>query len=360
MDLAVHASKRHSEAISNNRTHDSSPSTLPALPRSANFLSSHSPSIHSFTTERAIGSLDALARIAGAKVPWSTSLYESDPSQRKEFQKSFPDLSSWSELPSRAEEMAKRYSGESDSKMTAAASKQVLLDVKLASEIYSTRAMEPSPLSMSQNNSSYPIDQPPPSLHFHYFRPRPSPDFANREEEIIVGSGSRKRKLNRPSLELSGARALLSEWQIGSDPTSYNWQNPYINETKKELELEYGENSSQGRKKLNLKNREFEGEEPLNSSQYGFGSKAFPPAFAPRKIDPIREESSPVRLNGDQSPRNLFGFNSQPNFSRPEQVSSQFDSQSQDRRNGGASQVLPGTFGGRIEKKKKKKRISGF
>lgn len=350
----------------------STASMITPLPRTPTFFSPSAPSIHDLAVSDVADVLGPLSDTLEQAAPWSMLPFQARPDTPQFCSLIAPDITTdWTYFSENVERIKTRYQTTGTDKIHAVASaacEQVALDLALASRIYSTRPMLPPPMRSDAVNETLPLDQPLPPIHFSWFRPTLSSERANQKEETIFGKGTRKRRQQRPSLELPGAQSILGEWHLGSDPDSFGWSNPYLEENKKSATVAPSQAESSlrnGRKRA----REHElREDPPSSSQVVFGSST-QSSFSDRRINRIEEgdESPQDSLRVPSGSRHARLSRRSDNFSASQPAfgaapeSSQSQMQSLPNMFGAASQVLPGTFGGRVEPKKiKKKRVSGF
>jgi hypothetical protein len=218
-----------------------------------------------------------------------------------------------------------------------------------------------------------------------------------------------RNKKNKKKLSLNGrgARLLLAEWHIGSDPRSYTWKNPY--EGEKEKDDPYSQfsqsQSSQRKGKGKKRNQKDEGflkasnsssqSVPPQFSQSRFefpssfpaaadissSSQTYFPSFgvaaaaatstsslATRRLNTVSEEVFRHPPESSSQDYNSLGPQTQPVIS----VTGPAEPAMSGGGGGGFfsganSQIVPGVFGSRNglggrgkEKKKTKKRVSGF
>ena len=386
------SARSYEVATFTNESLQSDSTEIDPLPRPTTFLSPLAPSIHSFPPTFAPSLLESTTQAMEWIVPWSIQPFSEATSQTEKFRaKYMPDLpKDWATLMEQAEVLKKRYGvsrvikdkygapKHSSPHPLGAACEQVVMEIALASHLYSARSIVDAPATLDTPNTPFPLNDTPPPIHFSFFRPQISANFKDRPEEKTVGlTRNTKRRILRPSLESTGARSVLSEWQIGSDPSLYKFTNPYHEETKdKEMEEGTQQTREESQRRDKGKRR---AEEPVESSRrdppsssqfvFGAGSSGFPPSLQSRRINPILEEPPSFASSNAHTtdrftlPTNRLGRNtaSQPLLQHEMTAgSSQSGGESQSQM-GMATQVLPGPFGGRIEKKKvKKKRISGF
>ncbi|GAA5862252.1 hypothetical protein JCM3774_004838 [Rhodotorula dairenensis] len=247
------------------------------------------------------------------------------------------------------------------------------------------REVEPDEPTLAPNQPQ-PVDQDPPPIHFAYLRPRAEDSDDDEDDELVPEGGRRrdkrlrKRKGPKPSLDAVGARLLLAEWHIGADPRSYAWHNPYEGEKNKSVYLEASQASGTSRKARKKRDGTVSFDHPSQPSS----SAAHPPAFLPSSSFPGSSQayfpslalpSTPARPPTSQFEPRLPAPSSQdwtkaastqPAIS----VTAPLDSPARAAPPfaGSASQIVPGAFGSRLsaaghgarDKKKGKKRVSGF
>lgn len=351
---------------------------IPPLPRTSTFIHHPNTSKLLLPLDRLNRSLEVASSLLTNSSQWSSKLLDNKAQGVETLRnKLLPDLpTSLYQMTKKSSELLERYTpilipeeGELKSidRLASDACDQLILDLTLSSQVYSSRpiTINPLPPSIEFINKPHPPKELPPPLHFTFFQPTPFNTNNNEnvddneEEDENEEDDIRGRK--KPSLKSLGARALLSEWQIRTNPHSYTWSNPYLGE-KKSLDKIFVSKKNRGGKNKKRSREEEESSPPpptAPSSSWASTQGVFdaPPVFnnlrtSLRRISTIREESenySPIETA------------SQPVFPIG------FDSSSQSQSQGvvfGASQILPGAFGGRnVEKEKKakaKKRVSGF
>lgn len=259
---------------------------------------------------------------------------------------------------------------------------QVALDLALSARIYATVAMTGNPVLAEASNTPFAIDEEPPSLQFTYFRPqlfgyskeeedaknRNSPggdtDDDSNEDEVQVSMEA----TTKLSIRSSGARALLSEWALGTQLDDYAWTNPYDVDTSDSGNGKAAGDLEGKRMKTNGKRR-MHGRD--HASDAALGVKV--PRLVPITRKGYYESTERQRAGIPPTSPAAHPIGKDYSASQPapqlfmNDYSSQPQSQSQSQRpSGGMSQVVPGVFGGDVNAKakeivkKKKKRMSGF
>lgn len=248
-----------------------------------------------------------------------------------------------------ARELARRYAVDPAAAGAVRACEQVAFDSAAASRLFALHAVDLDPPAL-YSNAPHPPHLDPPSLHFAYLRPRAreaDPDFDDDNDDAGADSAWRRK-----SLESAGVRLLLGEWNVGANPESYAWANPYRAD-KHKATAAADDNVDVAPP---LSRRKKRARDPL-------------PAALPPSSDPSRPRE-PSQQTGarwihpieEEPPSSDAGAASQPvgRSVAPPVFSSQGWA-------GAASQVLPGAFGGRpgagagdAPKKRAKKRVSGF
>lgn len=311
---------------------------LPTLPRPSTFLRSSGSAIHQKPLALSAAILHRAATDLEAVAPWSQRLSQQrDVPRNPTIGINLEQVSGFSEMSSKSKELKDAYAVSEDT-LAAEACEQLILDTTLASGVYSTRPLLPfDPLQLSDHsNQPHPPKSDPPPLHFSYFKPQ-----LKRSDPDPGMEGNWKK----PSLESVGARMLLSEWKVGSDPQSYVWSNPYIEE-----EPQDDVPQSKDRHSSVHKARKTTHATPFSSSQ---ASTGLPTSQPVRQISTIVEESPIPRSNffvSASQPTQNIASRGRMGFTMPSSPAF------------GTSQILPGAFGGRPAAvvKKAKKRISGF
>lgn len=266
---------------------------------------------------------------------------------------------------------------------------QVAVDLTLSSTILLPRMIEPDEPTDTPNQPQ-PATEDPPPLHLSYLRPIVSDlNYSDDDSEPTLSYNSRRNQRKKPTLNGKGARLLLAEWHIGSDPRSYTWSNPYEGE-KATKEDDFSQTQSQSQRKKNRKKRggginnedsQFANSQPpafsQSQSRFEFPS-SFPSSsqsYFPSLVGASRPPPPPQPPSSSQSQGQSQDWNqaasTQPIISITGPGS---ETQSQSQVGGAwggaaASQIVPGAFGARQvvgasrkekDKKKTKKRVSGF
>lgn len=319
---------------------------LTPLPRPSSFLDASAASVRNTPLKLSGLLLEAATSDLEGDSAWARNLFDGGNAGATSLRGKFAsDLAtSWTSMRAESKRLQKLYSvptsGERTSmdRLAAEACDQVVLDSMLASHVYSLRPVVPNPAPpLDAINQPHPPDRDPPALPFSYFHPRlqrPNHDDDNWK---------------KPSLASVGVRMLLSEWHCGSQPSSYAWSNPYTADAKDAVDDEASQ--APGRKGKKKRDRHLE---PPSSQAFPFASSQ--PA---RHIDRIVEEEDPASQSQSQD---AIMWASQPLAPTTGGMSFEPPSNSPFH---GASQVVPGAFGGRLggkekEKPKKKKRAAGF
>ncbi|USP75970.1 hypothetical protein yc1106_03244 [Curvularia clavata] len=196
-----------------------------------------------------------------------------------------------------------------------------------------------SQLPTPPHSSVPPSSQPPSSLPGSSPPVLPITQSALPDPLARLGKYLRTTKPSRDPVDIrANASQVLKHWEVGAHPSEYNWA-----ATERALQPEVMDEESQKQREKERKRKERREKRQQREDELARAKAASQAAIFSR--------SSPGPMLGDMG------------------SSSQIPSQSQSRSqvpilNGGfvpQSQVEPGKFGGRLEKKKKKKgRISGF
>ncbi|KAJ4368162.1 hypothetical protein N0V83_006518 [Neocucurbitaria cava] len=203
-----------------------------------------------------------------------------------------------------------------------------------SSQLWQSSQPLPTPPHSSVPSSSQPASSPPPSP----FEPAaPSDPLARLSKHLKVKDSPLIPTILPPSVT-----ELLAHWQPGADPRAYDW-----NATERALQPEDVDTTSQeqrekARRKKERRERKQQREDELMKSKAASQPLVFPrsspgPTFASSSQVPTQSSSQvPLPRGGFRGPGGL-------DILAP------------------MSQVEPGRFGGRPDKKKKKKgRVSGF
>mgnify|MGYP001609412359 CR=1 FL=1 len=358
MTLLTYKSHRYDLlSIPHEQVHEdeSDATALPPLPRPSTFFRVVAPSVDPGALPTVAKAINAATESLTDPVEWSSLLLRDEPRTDAAVQESLrPNpTAKWAHMQRQSRELARRYGvptsepGEPPS-AAAQACEQVVLDTAAAARLFSLRPVDLDPPAL-YSNTPHPPHIDPPALHFAYFRPRadaPDPELDDGDDVDVEDSWKRK------SLESVGVRLLLGEWNIGANPDSYAWTNPYRADKHKAAAAAEDD----------------DGGPPLSRRKKR--AREHVPAAMPLSSDPFRPRE-PSQLSGarrihpiqEEPPSSDQGAASQPvgrSFAPPS-----FSSQGWA---GAASQVLPGAFGGRPvagasdapAKKRAKKRVSGF
>ncbi|KAI0321643.1 hypothetical protein OF83DRAFT_1080814 [Amylostereum chailletii] len=239
------------------------------------------------------------------------------------------------------------------------AREQLVLDIALSSDVFSyqrlgRRIREESPESvfddMSRAAEAMSLHDPePPTVKFGFFNPTPK---ADHYQPIADVTGERTDDAQQPL----GVRLLLQEWDLGGDPESYLFVDPYATD-QLETSMPSGTlTTGQGRANM-LKTPATQSQQPpriIAASQIIPSVLPSIPNSQPRSVGGMRvgvfsQDVGIHPLHGDPSlnmASQPFGQHSQP---PPMPMAS--------------TQIVPGPFGGRqpiTKKKQVKKRVWGF
>lgn len=360
--------------------------TPPKLPRPSTFRGRDKLELASASLSTTGATLETAARQLQQLAPWSTHLLpaavEPPTFQTDELLTHDPQT-----MAHRARLLRQRYGlgrTASDSSKAAhlarAACDQLVLDSTLASWLYSPRTILPTdPPPGAQVNAPFPPELEPPPLQFSYFRPRAkatraeTPGTTQGLDEGEQEEEEDEHDWRRANLKSVGVRMLLSEWHVGSDPDEYAWNNPYANEpVSAQTQSQSQTQGVKGKGKRALGKKD-----SGSGSGVGFGASQAPPAFQPsqgpappsfqfsqapptfqgaRPLGTVREEGG-ARFGGGAGAGG-GGFSA----SQPVAGGGGGGEEGGTQAVGAATQVVPGAWGGRVgkEKKKGKKRVSGF
>jgi RNA polymerase I-specific transcription initiation factor RRN6 len=228
----------------------------------------------------------------------------------------------------------------------------------LAVPILSSQPLLDSPSKSSQWASSQPLPSPPltqRSLSEPQSSPQPSPPDALGSADPLVRL-SKHLKFKEDSILHTSIPAsveqLLSHWQPGTDPRSYEWDAAERANRTDSLDESSQKMLEKARKRKERREKKQQRENELMRTQSSSQPFTFmkPTAFSRSSPGPmlggIGSSSQASSQPFTQVPLPGTGFqSSQPGFN-PFAVQ---------------SQVGPGKYGGRLDKKKKKKnRVSGF
>ncbi|KAJ4487849.1 hypothetical protein J3R30DRAFT_3400509 [Lentinula aciculospora] len=195
------------------------------------------------------------------------------------------------------------------------ACEQLAIDLSLSKNIYSSK-------SFSQTPASDHVDASGSSVHFHYLQPRPNRDHYTKEEQ-------QEDILTLPL----GVGLLLEDWDIGTNPAKYIFNEPYG--------VDAGLSQEKGPQRRM---------QPVQSQANLPPSSSVPQSQMPPSIA-ILPIAQPFDL-----PLRVSDIESQSQMTEPVEVESQVLMTS--------TQVLPGPFGGRPaaigKKKPMKKRMGVF
>jgi RNA polymerase I-specific transcription initiation factor RRN6 len=161
---------------------------------------------------------------------------------------------------------------------------------------------------------------------------------------------------------------LLSHWQPGTDPSTYDWEAIERADRVENLDETSQQRIEKAHKKKERRERRQQRENEVAQSQPSsqpFAKPQLPsqPFMRPQPLSQPATFLKPAAFPRS-SPEPMLGSSSQMPFSQVPLPGTGFDSQSQAVPStlAAQSQVEPGRFGGRPDKKKKKKknRVSGF
>ncbi|KAJ7581235.1 hypothetical protein C8J56DRAFT_1057231 [Mycena floridula] len=189
---------------------------------------------------------------------------------------------------------------------------QLALDLTLAADVFSaqpftkTTTMDNNALETMTESLS--LNSEPPPLEFHYFR------LPGRGEEA-------------PETYPFGVRLLLNDWEVGTDPEDFIYQDPY----RPQQAVVAGQRATR------------------TMPVIAFSQPPMVVAAAPAVLPSIIESRRISNIGVSQPPMPL-----------PSTQPLDFDSQESSMPMMANSQILPGAFGGRPSVSKKKKRVGGF
>lgn len=223
------------------------------LPRASTYITPREdPLLMKFETQR-FSLLDSL--VSSFSTSAASSLHPFNVSTNTRFNTFSPFPFSLLLLPpqqspisQRADRLRRTFNiTKSDSCPSSLACDRFAVDVSLGSQILLPRTIEPDEPTETPNQPQLATEEPPP-LHLSYLKPIVSDSINDDEDSDDQGSDSfnyninsyndrrrNRNKKNKKKLSLNGrgARLLLAEWHIGSDPRSYTWKNPYEGEKEK-------------------------------------------------------------------------------------------------------------------------------
>ena len=353
-----HASER--------RADDDDPTASPRLPRASTFRGLDKVSVVQAPLSAEEVSLDTAARQLQQLAPWSATILPAaiEPAQFHADELLTYDPTS---MDQRARLLQQRYALDPDAaaltkaeRWAGAACDQLVLDATLASYLFSPRTiLTTDPPAEARVNEPCPPQLEPPQLQFSYFRPQArtkqrAPGVSQEEEED-------EHDWKRANLTSVGVRMLLSEWHVGSDPAGYAWNNPYASEpASARAHTQAQAQGGKGKRTLGKKD-----------SATGVAQSPAPPAFQPSQAPPAFQPSQAARSLGvvREGVPNQFGGGVEGAFSASQPMGEGGwggeeggGGGSQSQAGGAFTQVVPGAWGGRPakEKKKGKKRVSGF
>ncbi|KAK4703191.1 hypothetical protein P7C70_g3026, partial [Phenoliferia sp. Uapishka_3] len=327
---------------------EQSASTLPSLPRPSTFLRQSGPALDSLNG--AAKCINAVTEALTDPVEWSSLLLRDEPRTSGDVQESIrpnPTIK-WSHMTREAQVLTQRYAVNAPDLegLAAEACTRVVFDTAVASRLFSLRPIVLDPPAQ-YSNVPFPPHVDPPSVHFSYFRPRSDEPEPDEESDDTW-----KHK----SLKSTGVRLLLGEWNVGVNPETYAWANPYRLE-KKQVGAQDEEEELLSSQAARGGKRKRQSQEPAYSSQ-PHSSQAFTPK-EPKQRGPESRWIHTIQEEPSSDPGREIAA-SQPTGNG---ASSSFQNAWQ----GAASQVLPGAFGGRgpdgeasKKKPRAKKRVSGF
>jgi len=352
---------------------------IESLPRPTSFVPDKANPLLSSSLSPRLPRLDSLVSSFSHCAANSLRPFDTSPPSRFNAFAPFP-FSLQSTIAERANHLRRTFNiDDSPSNPSSLACDQVAADLTLSSTIFLPRTIEPDEPTDTPNQPQ-PATEDPPSLHLSYLRPIVSDlNYSDDDSEPALSYNSRRNQKKKPTLNGKGARLLLAEWHIGSDPRSYTWSNPYQGEKLAKEDGGFSQSQSQTQRKKNRKKR------GGNEDSQLFGASSQPPAFS--QSQPSRFEFPSSFPSTSQSYFPSLGAPPQPPPSSSQsqdwnQAAStqpiisitgpgnetQTRSQGVGAWGGAASQIVPGAFGARQivgskkekEKKKTKKRVSGF
>ncbi|CAO2654746.1 Nn.00g114790.m01.CDS01 [Neocucurbitaria sp. VM-36] len=212
-----------------------------------------------------------------------------------------------------------------------------------------SKPMEGNNTNTPHWQSSQPLPTPPHSSIPSSFQPGSSPPPSPFEPLTASGPLIRLSKHLKitdssltPTIIPSSVTELLTHWQPGTDPRMYDWDATERALRPEDLDAPAQEQREKARKKKERKERKQQREDELMKARAGsqpmvFSRSSPGPTFGSSSQVPIQSSSQvPLSISGFKGPGGL-------DILAP------------------MSQVEPGRFGGRPDKKKKKKgRVSGF
>ncbi|GAA5991302.1 hypothetical protein JCM5350_005327 [Sporobolomyces pararoseus] len=375
-----------SEDEDQNAQRNENSARIETLPRSSAFIPPRDSPLLSKADTRQLSTLDAFVSSSSTSAAASLRPFDALPSSRFHVFSPFPFSLQQFAISDRARQLRQTFSvTESDESPSSLACDRLASDLSLSFQILLPRPVEPDEPTDTPNQPQPATEEPPP-LHLSYLRPIVSDSPNDEDSDGNDSNGpssfsrfSQRGRKKKPTLNGRGTRLLLAEWHIGSDPRSYAWSNPYEGEKEKDDPYsQYSQSQSQTKRKGKKKRYEESQSQSIptfSQSRFEFPSSfpsssqpLFPSFGAPPTLNVVSEEPAPASSSQDWNSRYP---QTQPTISvtRPES-SSQITSGG-GFFSGANSQVVPGVFGSRSglgvvgrakekEKKKTKKRVSGF
>lgn len=249
-------------------------------------------------------------------------------------------------------EYSQQFGLESDidatAKLETEAREQLALDLALSRDVFAPRSCK-TPTddddfdllgTMSRATAAMSLGDEPAPIHLGFLHPK--------RQEPLSSSGAQTRQ---PSQELDGplaVRLLLKEWEIGTDPSEYTYEDPYD-----ESFMDAPTQRPRGKLAKDIS----KSQDSAMPSQ----SQRPPTIFASKLVaPPILASSQTAPSVQAQKPSALRAPTLRAGSQAPAQSLQEGDGASQDVM--ASTQVLPGPHGGRQQVKKKpaKKRLGGF
>ncbi|GAA5941015.1 uncharacterized protein JCM15063_000620 [Sporobolomyces koalae] len=363
-----------------------SPARIGALPRASVYVLSRDELAIPPRAPTYASSLDTLSSNLGIAAAACVQPFNTSSTSHFNLFAPFP-FSLHNKISDHADQLRQTYNVTDLSSVASLACDRVAADLSLSSRIFLPRPIEPDEPTDTPNQPQPAAEEPPP-VHISYLRPNVAHDsVASDEDEPSRPSFNynKRRSRKKPNLNSRGARLLLAEWHVGSDPRSYAWSNPY--EAEKEQDDPYSQFSQSQTQSQRRKDKKRRGYDDSNKSS----SQSQPPALSQSRFEfpssfPAPPSSSQTYFPSFGAPPVLNVVHEEPASSSQDWTQAAAtqpvisvtgpagDGASQPRRadnvfGGANSQVVPGAFGARNsvsskakekEKKKAKKRVSGF
>lgn len=234
------------------------------------------------------------------------------------------------------------------------ACEQLALDLALSTDVLSIRPFV-SPMNdnldaletMSRATEAMSLVDEPPPVQLGYLRPKHTTVTSSRSSAQSRTASPASQEFDCPM----GVRLLMKEWEIGTDPRGYTYEDPY-------------DKSDGDFNSIRRRPRDIESSTQLTQTITQTQSQRPPLVVASKSLIPPISTATEVpthqrlgiQSQGSTNKAPLFRTGSQTTTNDPGITSSQ----SQDFIT--STQILPGPYGGRqpIKKKPVKKRLGGF